>query len=243
MLVLTLESVKWMKFKCEGYYVMLGSIWSRRNANHFLWRIKWNGTGLTSADIEAKPSRCCRAMQRLCRKALVGRRGTRFGQTSKRLAAQYEKSVAICYKQLKAMYWYKLKLLFNCWCSTVCIKITELMCGPVTDNHMIIVYLSWQLSTLDTKVFCCQGRFSMLLNTFKSLFKNQDVLEVLVEGTTVSKALRYWAYCITAVAYVYTPQACRVFSGNCCDTISVFFLSEVWYQDDFFFSSWHSRPS
>lgn len=34
MSVITLESLKWMRFKCEGYYVMLGSIWSRRNANH-----------------------------------------------------------------------------------------------------------------------------------------------------------------------------------------------------------------
>lgn len=34
MLVITLESIKRMRFKCEGYYVMLGSIWFRRDANH-----------------------------------------------------------------------------------------------------------------------------------------------------------------------------------------------------------------
>ena len=97
---------------------------------------------------------------------------------------------------------------------SVCIKIMELMCGHITYDHTIIVYHSWQLSTLDTKVLCRQARFSMLLHTFKSLFKNQDVLEVLAEGTTVSETLKHQAYCITAVAYIYTTKACRVFSGN-----------------------------
>lgn len=73
----------------------------------------------------------------------------------------------------------------------MCIKIMELMCGHITYDHMIIVYLSWQVSTWDAKVFCCQGRISMLEHTFKSLFKNQDMLEVLAEGMTISETLRY----------------------------------------------------
>jgi len=71
------------------------------------------------------------------------------------------------------------------------LKFMELISSHMTYDHMIIVYLFWRLSSLDTEVFCCQGRFSMLLHTSNSLFKNQDMLEALLEGATVRKTQRY----------------------------------------------------